>query len=169
MKEANANTKDSDSTGKIKASFIYEIKSADLAVCENAASFLQSSMWGEFKSSFDSTSAAFLITWQKGETTETLPLLALCRRFAFAHVFGFSFAYIPWGQLPDFFTAEERANALAQLAEKLKPFLSKDTAFIRFEPPWHYNDGDESLKNESVMLKSAGFVKSAATVQPPIP
>jgi len=158
---------DTNTASVIKTPFISSIKVADLSVCENADSFLQSSMWGEFKSRFDSTAKAFLIDWQKGETTKTLPLLALCRRFAIVFGFGFSFAYIPWGSLPDFFPAEDRAKALAELALKLKPFLSKDTAFIRFEPPWHYKDGDENFKNESVMLTSAGFKKAAATVQPP--
>jgi lipid II:glycine glycyltransferase (peptidoglycan interpeptide bridge formation enzyme) len=160
-------TENTNTTRGAKELFIANIKEADLAVCENADSFLQSSMWGEFKSRFDSTAKAFLINWQKGETTETLPLLALCRRFAFAFGLGFSFAYIPWGSLPDFFPAEERAKVLAELAIKIKPFLSKDTAFIRFEPPWHYKDGDEIFKNESIMLTSAGFIKAAATVQPP--
>jgi lipid II:glycine glycyltransferase (peptidoglycan interpeptide bridge formation enzyme) len=124
-------------------------------------------MWGEFKSRFDSTASAFLIEWQKDEITETLPLLALVRRFAFVFGLGFFFSYFPWGRLPDFYTVEERAKALAELAVKLKQFFSKDIAFIRFEPPWHYNDGDENFKNESVMLNSAGFKKAAATVQPP--
>ena len=151
----------------INTEYIKEIKEADLAVCENSDSFLQSSMWGEFKSRFDSTAKAFLINWQKNETTQALPLLALCRRFAFPLGFGFSFAYAPWGRLPDFFTADERPKALLELAKKLKQFLSKDTAFIRFEPPWRYNDSDENLKNELVMLHSIGFQKAAATVQPP--
>ena len=168
MEEVSAvKTENTNTISGIEISFISNIKETDLTVCENADSFLQSSMWGEFKSRFDSTAKAFLINWQKGETTKTLPLLALCRRFAFAFGLGFSFAYIPWGSLPDFFTGEERAKALAELAVKLKLFFSKDTAFVRFEPPWHYKDGDENFKNESVMLTSAGFIKAAATVQPP--
>jgi lipid II:glycine glycyltransferase (peptidoglycan interpeptide bridge formation enzyme) len=151
----------------INTNYIQEIKEADLSVCEKADSFLQSAMWGEFKSRFDSGAKAFLIIWQKDEQRKELPLLALCRRFAFALGLSFSFAYVPWGAIPEFFTADERAKALAELAVKLKPFFSRDTAFIRFEPPWHYKDGDENLMNESVLLSSVGFRKAAATVQPP--
>jgi lipid II:glycine glycyltransferase (peptidoglycan interpeptide bridge formation enzyme) len=152
----------------INTNYIQEIKKADLCVCEKADSFLQSAMWGEFKSRFDSSAHAFLIIWQKEELKEELPLLALCRRFSFALGLGFSFAYVPWGPpLPEFFTDDERAKVLAELAEKLKSFFSKDMAFIRFEPPWYYKDGDENFKNEPVLLNLAGFKKAAATVQPP--
>ena len=116
--------------------YIREIIESDLSVCKNAHTFLQSAMWGEFKSRFGWAAKAFLVSWQQTETQETFPLMVLCRRLAP----GFSFAYIPWGpELPVSFSDDAKPAATAQLAKKLKPFLSRNTAFIRFEPPWTIN------------------------------
>ena len=136
--------------------FINNITNADLKFCESADSFLQSAMWGEFKSRFGWTSRAFLIEWEKNEVC---PLLLLFRRLAP----GFSFAYVPWGppSLPDNFLAADRAAALSELALKLKPLLSRNTTFIRFDPPWAVSDGEDAL------LLSANFKRAAADVQPP--
>jgi len=138
---------------------INNISEVDLDVCKDAASFLQSDMWGKFKSRFGWKSRAFLIEWKKNEVCS---LLLLSRRLAP----GFSFAYVPWGpplltNLPDNFSASDRAAALSELALKLKPLLSRNTAFIRFDPPWAVNDGEDTL------LLSANFKRAAADVQPP--
>jgi len=132
---------------------VYEVS---LETCENADNFLQSSMWGKFKTCFGWNVKAFIIN--------SSPLLVLCRKLAP----GFSFAYIPWGpKLPESFSADDRIKTITELSKKLKPFLSRSTVFIRFEPPWFYNDGDTNLENESGLFLSAGFKRAAATVQAP--
>jgi lipid II:glycine glycyltransferase (peptidoglycan interpeptide bridge formation enzyme) len=156
-----------------KNMFIKNITKASLDVCDEADSFLQSAMWGEFKSRFGWNALAFLIEW---DGYEKRPLLTLARRLAP----GFSFAYVPWGpQLPPDFPAENRAQALAQLAVRLKPLLSRNTAFIRFDPPWysedaagvsHNKDGADLTAvshNEGAALKTAGFKRATADIQPP--
>jgi lipid II:glycine glycyltransferase (peptidoglycan interpeptide bridge formation enzyme) len=153
--------------------YIKEITKVELTVCENADSFLQSAMWGEFKSRFCWTSNAFLIDYNG---YEKLPLLTLSRRLAP----GFSFTYVPWGpSLPADFPSGGRVQALAELAVKLKPFFAHNTVFIRFDPPWHMKyaehtehaehtgEGEASLHDEAALLMRAGFKRAAATVQPP--
>ena len=120
-------------------------------------------MWGEFKSRFGWTAKGFLIEWTQDDSK--FPLLLLCRRLAP----GFSFAYVPWGpHLPSDFPEDGKAQAMAELAEKLKPFLAHNTVFIRFEPPWFYTEGGEVVShNEDKLLLNANFKRAAATVQPP--
>ena len=144
-----------------KNMYIQNITKASLDVCDNADSFLQSAMWGEFKSRFGWNALSFLIDW---DGYEKRPLLALTRRLAP----GFSFAYVPWGpQLPPGFPAGNRAVVLAELAAKLKPLLSRNTAFIRFDPPWYSEAGTGVSHNEDAALKAAGFKRAAADIQPP--
>jgi lipid II:glycine glycyltransferase (peptidoglycan interpeptide bridge formation enzyme) len=142
-----------------------EITKTDIAVCENAGLFLQSAMWGEFKSRFGWTSNAFLINL---DGYEKLPLLTLSRRLAP----GFLFTYVPWGPcLPADFPSSGRVQALAELAVKLKPFLARNTVFIRFDTPWHAEHTDYveggGLHDEAALLTCAGFKRAAANVQPP--
>ena len=148
----------------LKDKYIIEISEADVEVCENADSFLQSAMWAEFKSRFGWKTRTFLIDWSDYAGQKT-PLLLLSRRLAP----GFTFAYVPWGpQLPADFPAVSRAQALSQLAKKLKPFLARNTVFLRFEPPWFYIEGGEVvLPDEDKQLSSSGFKRASATVQPP--
>jgi len=135
--------------------FINNIKKVDLDACKDEASFLQSDEWGEFKSRFGWKSMAFLIEWSG---SAACPLLLLFRRLAP----GFSFAYVPWGpNLPENFLAADKTAALSELAKKLKPLLSHNAAFIRFDPPWAVSDGEDTL------LLSAGFKRAAADIQPP--
>lgn len=141
--------------------FIRSINDADLSVCGKADTFLQSSMWGEFKSCFGWKSRAFLIDWKEHNT---IPLLTICRNIAF----GFSFIYIPWGpQLPDGFPEDYKAKALSELAEKLKPFFLQKPVFLRFDPPWYSKDGSVFSNNEAALFLSEGLKKAAAAVQPP--
>jgi len=144
-----------------------EVIKADIEVCETADSFLQSAMWGRFKSRFGWKSGAFLIDW---DGCEKRPLLVISRRLAP----GFSFAYVPWGPiLPADFPAEERADTLARIAGKLKTFLAHNTVFIRFDPPWYAEhseyaeNGDAVSHNGNDALVSAGFKRAAADIQPP--
>jgi lipid II:glycine glycyltransferase (peptidoglycan interpeptide bridge formation enzyme) len=51
---------------------------------------------------------------------------------------------------------------MADLAAALRPLLPKDTAFIRFDPPW-YTEGTETPPPPV----GPPFVRSAADVQPP--
>jgi len=142
--------------------YIFDIKEADINICKDADTFLQSLMWGLFKSRFGWTAKAFLVDWGQ----EKLPLLVLVRTL----VRGFSFAYVPWGpELPATIPEESRSIALAQLAGKLKQFLVKNTAFVRFEPPWFYtgNKGQENKGRENTFFLATGFREAAATVQPP--
>jgi len=164
--------------------YIKQIDEKGLNICDNARSFLQSSMWGEFKSRFGWTAKAFLVSRQLPESCgtslqesqETLPLLVLCRYLAP----GISFSYVPWGpELPADFPQELKPPAMAQLADKLKPFLSRNTVFIRFEPPWTDNKEQSADSSEQFSVNSgkflvsderflcAGFRKAAAVVQPP--
>jgi len=141
-----------------------EIIKAELSVCEKADSFLQSPVWGEFKSRFGWSAKVFLIDWLSNDIKEKTPLLVLCRRLAP----GFSFAYVPWGpEMPASFPLnEERPKAISELAKKLKKYLSRNV-FIRFDFPWFFTEGDENLKKEFALLRSAGFKQAAANVQPP--
>ena len=144
--------------------YIKNISIANLEVCEKADTFLQSAMWGEFKSRFGWVTKAFLVEWQQNDSTETFPLLVLSRQLAPA----FGFTYIPWGpQLPLSFSPDERPTALAQLAQKLKPFLPYNIVFVRFEPPWFVSKEEVESRKEEKRFGTVGFKHSAATVQPP--
>ena len=134
---------------------IKNITIADLATCEQAESFLQSAMWGRFKSRFGWKAHAFMVEWIDSEAK---PLLALSRRIAP----GLSMAYIPWGpELPAAFPPDPllRSNAAAELARALQPLLP-GTAFIRFDPPWFIPDGGASPL-------PAPFRRAVADIQPP--
>jgi len=139
-----------------------EITRAELEVCEIADSFLQSAMWGKFKSRFGWESRAFLLKWQN--TQESRPLLVLLRNLAP----GFSFAYVPWGpELPDDFPNDLRPKALGELALKLKPLLQKNTFFIRFEPPWYSEEGAAFSGGDYAPFLSEKLKRAGATVQAP--
>ncbi|MDR2921919.1 MAG: peptidoglycan bridge formation glycyltransferase FemA/FemB family protein [Treponema sp.] len=139
--------------------FIKSITPADLKACENADSFLQSAMWGRFKSRFGWEAVAFSVDWNQGGER---PLLVLSRRVApFV-----SMAYVPWGpELPAVFPDDPdlRAGAASELARALKPFLK--TAFVRFDPPWFDAGGGGS--RELPLLRAGGFRRAAADIQPP--
>ncbi|MCL2721483.1 MAG: peptidoglycan bridge formation glycyltransferase FemA/FemB family protein [Treponema sp.] len=138
--------------------FIKDIVLSDFIVCKDADSFLQSSMWGEFKSRFGWTAKPFQIKLTDQSTDTIFPLLVLCRHLAP----GFSFAYVPWGPaFPKDFPNEIKPKVMAELSKKLKPFFDRNTVFIRFEPPWHCEE------NEKQAFLSEDFKKSAATVQAP--
>jgi lipid II:glycine glycyltransferase (peptidoglycan interpeptide bridge formation enzyme) len=93
--------------------------------------------------------------------TASKPLLVIRRPLAL----GISFAYVPWGpELPPDFPADDEARnlALLELAEALKPFLPRNTAFIRFDPPWY----SEGVGTAPPVIKPP-FVHAGADVQPP--
>jgi len=143
--------------GQLTTEFLRGITDADLAVCENAGSFLQSAMWGRFKSRFGWDARAFLVEWA-GDPGETLPLLALSRRIAP----GVRMAYVPWGpELPAGYDGERRAGALAELAPSLRRILPGNTTFIRFDPPWFDAEGG------APRALPPPFIRAAADIQPP--
>jgi len=134
--------------------YIKGIEPVELSVCDSADSFLQSAMWGRFKSCFGWEAKAFSVDWNQGEAR---PLLILSRRIAPF----LSMSYIPWGpELPASFHGDPRSRAAAaeELARALRRFLS--SAFIRFDPPWLDSDGETPLY-------SNGFKRAGADIQPP--
>jgi hypothetical protein len=112
---------------------------AELSVCDGASSFLQSGFWGAFKARFGWKPLAFLV--DRGEAGGPRPLLVICRALGP----GLSFAYVSWG--PEWEGpapaggGDPRVRALAELARRLGPLLPRDTAFIRFDPPWYREEG----------------------------
>ena len=162
--------------------FLKNVSRADLAICEKADSFLQSAMWGRFKSRFGWAAAAFVVEWAEGGEK---PLLVLSRRIAP----GVGMAYIPWGpELPKDRGTGNREQGLGfgsevpdgshtmlcssdynpspflltELAEALRPLLPKTTVFIRFDLPW-FSAGDQPpVPSPQSLLKRA-----AADIQPP--
>jgi lipid II:glycine glycyltransferase (peptidoglycan interpeptide bridge formation enzyme) len=161
---------------------LYVLKSltpAGLSLCEGSSSFLQSALWGDFKARFGWRALAFDAEWLPAPAQAVpvrRPLLVLWR----ALVPGISFAYVPWGpELPPEEGAgdtgagqsEEREDSsglrfavLEELAAALRPGLPKDTAFIRFDPPW-YSEAMPAVR--SVRRAGKKFSRAAADVQPP--
>ncbi|MDR1586961.1 MAG: peptidoglycan bridge formation glycyltransferase FemA/FemB family protein [Treponema sp.] len=158
------------------AKFINNAGPADLTVCGEAQSFLQSDLWGLFKARFGWTAGAFLVDWQGGGRT---PLLVLRRPL----LPGLSFAYVPWGpEPPPDFPEAGRRDALAELAAALKPLLPRNAAFIRFDPPWYSVEAVSAapppLSGGAAAIESPAaeaplhdmgrpFVRAAADIQPP--
>jgi lipid II:glycine glycyltransferase (peptidoglycan interpeptide bridge formation enzyme) len=140
---------------KNREGFLKELAKADLAVCGKAASFLQSGFWGGFKAQFGWEAFAFRTVWETESCRqEEKTLLVLRRRLAPV----FALAYVPWGpELPDGVPPQA---ALEELAKCLKKKLPKDTAFIRFDPPWLSGSGDQFAMPSS-------FIRSEADIQPP--
>ncbi|GHV92133.1 peptidoglycan bridge formation protein FemAB [Spirochaetia bacterium] len=115
----------------------------------------------------------------------TAPLLLIRRRLGP----GVSFAYVPWGPElpPDFpqtgtpagacFPAgslgrfsppdDARNAALAELALGLRRFLPRDTAFIRFDPPWYTEGSLDAGAPTAGPPIGKPFTRSGADVQPP--
>jgi lipid II:glycine glycyltransferase (peptidoglycan interpeptide bridge formation enzyme) len=135
-----------------------KLTEAPLTECENAASFLQSNFWGAFKASFAWKPYSFCVEW--ADFDEKTPFLAMYRKPAA----GMGFVYVPWGpELPDSFPmdSETRTAALTETALAMRPFLPKDSAFVRFDPAW-FSCADEKPPE---ILKP--FSRAAADIQPP--
>jgi lipid II:glycine glycyltransferase (peptidoglycan interpeptide bridge formation enzyme) len=142
------------------------IAPAELACCDHAASFLQSGFWGSFKARFGWSARPFLVAWEASSAPPLrleLPLLALHRPLAL----GLSFAYIPWGPEPPWGPEgapgdEAKTAMLRSLAEDLRSLLPGNTAFVRFDPPWHTEGADAAAPSVC-----PPFSRSAADVQSP--
>lgn len=131
---------------------------AELSVCDAADNFLQSGFWGSFKARFGWNARSFILEWQDGNKT---PLMLIRRRL----LPGISFAYVPWGPVfqKDLELSDEgKSKTLADLAEALRHLLPKDTAFIRFDPPW-YTEGIHTPPPKIFLP----FSRSGADIQPP--
>jgi len=136
--------------------FLRELtRTADLSVCDQAASFLQSGFWGSFKAQFGWEAYAFLAVWKtEASQQKEKPLLVLRRRLAP----GFALAYVPWG--PELPAGVPFQPALEELAKRLKVELPKGTVFIRFDPPWLLDE------NKNAAMPSS-FIRAEADIQPP--
>jgi lipid II:glycine glycyltransferase (peptidoglycan interpeptide bridge formation enzyme) len=129
-------------------------RAADLSVCDQADSFLQSGFWGSFKAQFGWEAFAFRAVWKTLASQQEKSLLVLRRRL----VPGFALAYVPWG--PELPADVLFQPALEELAKCLKKELPKDTVFIRFDPPW-------LLDNNIEVSMPHAFIKAEADIQPP--
>ena len=135
--------------------FLKELtRAADLSVCDQADSFLQSGFWGSFKAQFGWEAFAFRAVWKTLASQQEKSLLVLRRRLAPA----FALAYVPWG--PELPADVPFQPALEELAKRLKEELPKDTVFIRFDPPWLLDENNE-------VSMPPTFVKAEADIQPP--
>jgi lipid II:glycine glycyltransferase (peptidoglycan interpeptide bridge formation enzyme) len=141
---------------------LMSLQRADISICDEARSFLQSGFWGSFKASFGWEALAFRVAWKTGaggpeeDCVCEKPLLLLRRNLAP----GFSLAYVPWGpELPACYTNMEKA--LRELAASLKKVLPKDTAFIRFDPPWPL---DKTFAMQTPFIRSAVDIQAPDTV-----
>ena len=140
------------------------VSAASREDCDKAQSFLQSGFWGEFKSEFGWKPRHFTL---EAEGLGHSPLLVLERGL----VAGFRFAYVPHG--PDLDLPEaDRSFFLADLARAIEPSLSRNSLFIRFDPPWHESEeagaegGGPSAAVERPAIGSP-LRRAAADVQPP--
>jgi lipid II:glycine glycyltransferase (peptidoglycan interpeptide bridge formation enzyme) len=154
---------------------ICNIKKADLSICDEADSFLQSAMWGRFKGRFGWAASAFTVKWAEGAK----PLLVLSRRIAP----GIAMAYIPLGpELPAAFPDDPvlKAEAAAELAHALRSHLPRNISFIRFDLPWiNDSNSDYSIASEShpdtsnnnphspLPTPHSLLKKASANIQPP--
>jgi len=133
---------------------VKDLQKADLLVCDETESFLQSGFWGSFKARFGWEAFAFRAIWDNGLSSVEKPLLVLRRRLAP----GFALAYVPWGpELPDGFDARE--TAVRELAASLTKQLPKKTVFIRFDIPWYTDD--------PLSPPPSPFIRSASDIQAP--
>jgi len=138
---------------------LIDLRPAELDFCGGADSFLQTDFWGNFKGRFGWKAFAFSAKWETlppeippADSSDSpcviLPLLVLYHKLGP----GIGFAYIPWGpELPPDYSAAAGSAATgdaadgsaanpgalaAELADALRSFLPKNTAFIRFDFPW---------------------------------
>ena len=145
------------------------LETADISVCREAGSFLQSRFWGEFKARFGWKCFAFSALWEAAGAEYRLPLLVLYRRLAPLS----GFVYVPWGpELPQPFaglSAENAAGysaALAGLASRLRSFLPRDTFCIRFDLPWAGED-PAIVEFRDTRCFGRSLSPVSVTVQPP--
>ena len=139
---------------------LVSLQKADLSICDEAGSFLQSGFWGGFKARFGWEALAFKAEWNISanslESRNCIKPLLVLRRILYP---GFALAYVPWGpELPDNFPNKEKAAL--ELAFALKKILPGNTAFIRFDLPW-------ANVEFSKPVMPYPFIRSAVDIQAP--
>ena len=140
--------------------WLEDLLPADLETCNSSSSFLQSGFWGSFKARFGWNARSFTAVWRHENRH---PLLVIRRRLGP----GVSFAYVPWGpELPPDFPSDPETSsaALLELTEGLRVFLPKDTAFIRFDPPWYTEEPGEPPSLRSPFIRAAADIQAPDTV-----
>ena len=165
--------------------YLQNLVPVDLAQCEGRT-FLQSTLWGTFKSRFGWQALGFLAEWGDlppdplppaplpltfmDQSPEKTALLVLIRRFSLKFLGPvLTFAYIPWGpELPQSWGSVPgetvRQGALLELAESLRAYLPRRAAFIRIDPPWYSIEGADQTALQDLQKP---FTRAAADVQPP--
>jgi len=129
-----------------KPNFISSISEKGLDICKNADNFLQSEMWGIFKSRFGWEARGFSIVWENKTESSLLVLIRIIAPMIYM-------AYIPWGpMLGDSIKLNGKMKALAELSEKIYPFFKKNVTFIRFDPPWLIDEDGVSTKLHNSLL-----------------
>ena len=101
----------------------------------------------------------------------------LVRTFSLAKLFRFSLAYIPMAPekkdgLEGDALISDTAKNLSEIAQNLKPYLPKDTMFIRFDPPVDFYTPEErdtfaEKLNSYSKTHSLPLRRSPVCVQPP--
>jgi lipid II:glycine glycyltransferase (peptidoglycan interpeptide bridge formation enzyme) len=120
------------------------------------ASFLQSGFWGAHKSSFGWRPFYFNVEEAQASGLGNGSLLALERKLGCF----FSFAYIPYA--PAFRPSDPPEDALHELIQALRPFLSPLCIFVRFDLPWELESAGGREKFLGKPLSRSGY-----DVQPP--
>jgi lipid II:glycine glycyltransferase (peptidoglycan interpeptide bridge formation enzyme) len=143
------------SNEQCKTGSLGSIKKAELSICDEADSFLQSAMWGRFKGRFGWAASAFTVEWTDSGVK---PLLVLSRRIAP----GIAMAYIPLGpELPAAFPDDPvlKAEAAAELARALRSHLPRNISFIRSDPPWSTPQATPPIPHSSFLISHSSFPK----------
>jgi lipid II:glycine glycyltransferase (peptidoglycan interpeptide bridge formation enzyme) len=139
--------------------FIVRLTPADIDDCEQAASFLQSPLWGRFKGRFGWKPLVFKLEWHEGSVTTILVLWQKLMPF-------FSMAYVPFGpEIPQKFQFKKDfflQNILQECAFLLRSCFHKSTVFIRFDPP----PLSEEFSDPQTLQLFKPFRKASIDIQP---
>ena len=145
-----------------------------------ARRFLQTEFWARFKGAHGWKPLFFTVGADDalspvadygacGDNTETLTVLV--RSFS-VKVKRFSLAYIPMA--PEFLPAGQELEPyylrLQRLASALKPFLPRNTLFVRFDPPIDFTNIDARKAAQNDIRRVQGLskiCKSTVDIQPP--
>lgn len=104
-----------------------ELVQLPIAEAAGGKALLQSRFWAAFKRQRGHTVEAY----QWGNGGNRRHLFIIYRRFTDSSVYG----YVPYGpEIPE--PEEEQGIFLEELAERLRPRLPDDCAFLRFDLPW---------------------------------
>lgn len=145
------------------------------------ARFLQTHFWAEFKGAHGwkpyyfytdkACTAVFAQNAFNEQQKEALfPLTVLVRAFSVG-IKTFSLAYIPMAPEVNDSPLQDYFLALGKLSLLLKPFLPKNTLFVRFDPPVDFEQLEEceAFKKNVRAHKKGTYIlqKSPVDIQPP--